>query len=119
MTFLLGLVVYFIFIYPVFSGVVEEGERTYIVDHTGERWDVTQAKSIGFEPDNFQFGIGRYAFTPLDDSYLSRHTESVSDGHRVIGISEGDEAQAYSIPTLSRHEIANTTIGSTPISAGY
>ena len=89
------------------------------MDQTGERWDITQARSIGFEPENFQFGIGRYAFTPLDDSYWSKNTESVSDGHRVIGISEGDQAQAYSIPTLSRHEIANTTIGSTPISAGY
>jgi hypothetical protein len=97
------LILYLLFIYPVFSGVIEEGNRTYIVDHTGERWDVTQAKSIGFEPEKFQFGIGRYAFTPLDDSYWSKNTDSVPESHRVIGISEGEEAQAYSVPTLSRH----------------
>ena len=32
------------------SYVMNEGDKTYIVDRTGERWDVTQAKSIGFRP---------------------------------------------------------------------
>jgi len=113
--------VFFSIIFPpsVFSGVIQEGDRTYIVDQLGERWDVTQAKSLGFEAEKFQFGIGRNAFTPLDDSYWIEDTESVSQGHPVIGISEGNEAHAYSISRLSRHEIANTTIASGPISAAY
>jgi hypothetical protein len=40
----------------------------YLVDRHGERWDITQAKSIGFEPGRFEFGIGRNAFRPLSDN---------------------------------------------------
>ncbi len=102
-----------------FSLVQEDGNKTYIVDRTGERWDITQAKSIGFRPEQFQYGIGRIAFTPLDDSQLSDDIFAVSKNLRIIGIAEGTEAQAYSIPKLGRHEIANTKIGSKPIGVGY
>jgi len=37
----------------VFSFVDQKGDKTYIVDRTGERWDITQAKSIGFKPEGF------------------------------------------------------------------
>ena len=102
-----------------FSFVTQEGDKTYIVDRTGERWDVTQAKSIGFDPARFQYGIGRNAFTPLDDSNLSDYTSSVSRSLRVISVSDGSKAQAYSVPKLWRHEIANSSIGSEPIAVGY
>jgi len=46
-----------------FSYVLQGADKIYIVDQTGERWDVTQAKSIGFDPQRFQYGIGREAFT--------------------------------------------------------
>ena len=102
-----------------FSSVLREADKIYIVDQTGERWDVTQAKSIGFDPHRFQYGIGREAFTPLDESYLSDDTFFVSSGLRVIGVTIGTEAHAYSVPKLRRHEIANTTIDSKPIAVGY
>ena len=69
---------------PAFSGVLQDGEKTYIVDRHGERWDVTQAMSIGFEPGRFRHGIGRNAFTPLDDSSLSEDTSSARLNQRVI-----------------------------------
>ncbi|NIO16686.1 MAG: hypothetical protein GTN70_06770, partial [Deltaproteobacteria bacterium] len=47
------------------SSVIREGEKSYIVDMTGEKWDVTQAVTLGFEPEGFQYGIGKNAFTPL------------------------------------------------------
>jgi hypothetical protein len=99
--------------------VLRKGGKTYIEDQKGERWDVTQAKSIGFKPELFQYGIGKNAFTPLDDSNLSDNTSSVTSNLRVIGVSDGSEAQAYSIPKLKYHEIANTKIGAQPIVAGY
>lgn len=102
-----------------FSSVLREADKIYIVDRTGERWNVTQAKSIGFDPHEFQYGIGREAFTPLDESYLSDDTFFVSRGLRVIGVTVGAEAHAYSVPKLRRHEIANTTIDSKPIAVGY
>ena len=110
---------YFITSGTAFSSVLREADKIYIVDRTGERWDVTQAKSIGFDPHRFQYGIGREAFTPLDESYLSDDTFFVSSGLRVIGVTVGTEAHAYSVPKLRRHEIANTTIDSKPIAVGY
>jgi hypothetical protein len=110
---------YFITPSTAFSLVLQEADKIYIVDQTGERWDVTKAKSIGFDPHRFQYGIGKEAFTPLDESNLSNNTSYVSKGLRVIGVSGGTEAHAYSVPKLRRHEIANTTIDSEPIAVGY
>ena len=102
-----------------FSNVIHDGDSTYIVDRHGERWDVTQARSIGFMPERFQHGIGRNAFTPLDDSSLKDQSPKASKSLRVIGISDGKEARAYSVPRLGRHEVANSSIGDKQIAAAY
>lgn len=99
--------------------VKESGDRVAIVDRWGEHWDVTQAKSIGFKPEGFQYGIGRNAIKPLNDDHLTDKQEGMTERLRVIGVKEGDHAQAYSVPRLVHHEIANTTIGSKPIAVGY
>jgi hypothetical protein len=99
--------------------VLREGGKTFIVDRTGERWDVTQAVSLGFDPRGFQYGIGRHAFTPLTDDRVDASPESVPGGLRVIGVAEGGESRAYSVPTLSRHEIANSRLDDKAIAAGY
>ena len=101
------------------ASVIRDGKKVYIEDHTGERWDVTQAKSIGFRPEGFQYGIGRNAFTPLDDSSLADDTSAAFHNPRVIAVTDGTEAKAYSVPKLVHHEIANTRIGEKPIAAGY
>lgn len=102
-----------------FSRVIEDGAKTYIVDLHGERLDVTQARSIDFDPERFQHGIGRNAFKPLEDSSLSEDTGGVSDNQRVIGVSDGKEAKAYSVSRLWRHETANGFLGDRPITAAY
>jgi len=102
-----------------FSRVIEENGKSYIVDRHGERWDVTQAKSIGFDPERFRHGIGRNAFTPLDDSQLKDESPNFSNNTRIIGISDGKEARAYSVPRLYRHEVANSSIGDQAIAAAY
>ncbi len=99
--------------------VLKEGGKIYIKDQTGERWEVTQAKTLGFKPEWFQYGIGKNAFAPLDDSYLSDSSSSKFQNPRVIGIADGKEARAYSIPKLSYHEIANTQINDKKIAVGY
>jgi hypothetical protein len=43
-----------------FSRAIEEKGKNYIVDLHGEHWDVTQAESIGFDPERFRHGIGRF-----------------------------------------------------------
>jgi len=99
--------------------VLKEGGKTYIKDQTGERWDVTQAKTLGFKPEWFQYGIGKNAFTPLDDSYLRDSSSAKFQNPRVIGITDGEEARAYSVPKLRYHEIANTQINDKKIAVGY
>jgi hypothetical protein len=106
-------------IQAVAAGVIEDNGRTYLVDRTGERWDITQARTIGFEPRHFQFGIGRNAFRPLDESDWPTGVEDIPEHLRVIGVADGNEAHAYSVSKLSRHETANTRLESKPIVVGY
>ena len=112
-------VVFAIVLSQAFSRVIEEKGKTYIVDWRGERWDISQAITIGFKPHRFQHGIGRDAFTPLDDSQFSENNAGVRRNERVIGIAEGDDANAYAISKLWRHEVANSFIGEKPITAAY
>ena len=115
--FLSGLL-YLILSDPAFSRVIRDGDRTFIVDMHGERWDVTQAMSIGFEPGRFRHGIGRNAFTPLDDTSMSEDPSNARN-QRVIGVSDGKAANAYSVSKLYRHETANSFLGDAPITAAY
>jgi hypothetical protein len=118
MTILLGAIVT-VALSQSFSKVIEEKGKTYIVDRHGERWDVTQALSIGFVPQRFKHGIGRNAFTPLDDSQFSQDNAQVRRNTRVIGIAQGSRANAYAVSKLLRHEVANSFIGEKPIAAAY
>jgi len=103
------------------SGIpaVKEGEKIFIVDQTGERWDITQAVSIGFDPRYFEFGIGRNAFNPLDERDWETTPEDKYSRMRVIGVTGNGDAHAYSVAKLWSHETANTFLGSQPIVAGY
>jgi len=101
------------------SVVLKDAEKIYIVDRTGERWDVTQAVSLGFDPDGFEFGLGKDAFTPLDDSLLTKDTSDVSNNMRVIGLTDGSSAQAYTIERLWAHEVSNSDIGNGPVAVTY
>ena len=114
------LVVFYFAIHETASSVViKEDERIYIVDRTGQRWDITQAVSLGFDPDGFDFGLGKNAFSPLDDSLLTNNTAGVPGSARVIGVTDGSGAKAYTISRLSAHEISNSSIGKEPVAVSY
>ncbi len=106
-------------VWGIWAGVVREGQSVFIVDRTGERWDVTQAATLGFDPYGFQYGIGRDAIRPLDDSRLADGKAELDADTRVIGARNGPDAHAYVGRTRTRHEIANTDLGDTPIAAAY
>jgi hypothetical protein len=101
------------------QSIVEEGGKVFIVDKVGERWDVTQARNIGFEPGKFQYGLGRNAFVTLDDSLLTGDTSGVRDSLRIIGLVGKNEAKAYSVQKLRRHEISNSELDGKPVAVGY
>ncbi len=100
-------------------GVNRDDGKTFITDRRGQKWDITQAVTLGFKPERFQYGIGKDAFVTLDDSHLSDKTKGVPDRTRVIGINEGDDSKAFSVRKLSRHEVANSTLGKKPVAVGY
>ena len=99
--------------------VFRENGKVLIVDQRGERWDVTQAESLGFDPRGFQYGIGRNAFTPLDDSRIRKGDERIPEWTRVIGVKGGSSQRAYSVPTLWSHEVANSNLDGKPVTVGY
>jgi hypothetical protein len=121
--FLLGLVSMTLTLTPnAWTAEIHEAEdKTFIVDQKGERWEITQAVSLGFRPQGFQFGIGRDAIRPLDGENLKTDGDNLPEATRVIGVAEegGRNAHAYSIGRLTRHEIANTQLGDAPIAAAY
>lgn len=101
------------------SKVLVEDNSIFLVDLTGERWEINQAATIGFWPEGFQYGIGRHAFTPLNDSDLKKPSGLILTNPRVIGVADRENAHAYVVSKMVYHEIANTTLNHTPIAAGY
>jgi len=101
------------------SAVETKNAGAFIVDRTGEKWDVSQAETLGFKAEGFRHGIGRHAFQTLDDFHVEASPGLVSKSLRVIGIAASGEAHAYSVPKLTLHEIANTTVGGKAIAVGY
>jgi hypothetical protein len=102
-----------------FAGVIKKDGKTFISDRKGEKWDITQAVSIGFDPDEFEFGLGRYAFSPLDDTHLQGATKNIPQKLRVLGVPGESETKAFAIKKLRGHEIANSHIDDKPIAAAY
>lgn len=95
------------------------GDKVTIGDRQGETWDITQAVSLGFQPEHFNFGLGRGAIPPLGGSSIVEEPSDISDGLKVIGVSRSGRALAVSISTLASHEVANVELGGKPIAVAY
>lgn len=118
-TVLTSLLLTFLFPACGASFVIEKGDRTYIVDQHNEKWDITEARTLGFKPRHFQYGIGRNVFQTLDDSSLTDDHFFVSHTERVIGIEDSKGGKAFSVNKLRRHEIVNTWQDERPVTVGY
>lgn len=99
--------------------VIEKGDKVFIRDRRGERWEITQAVSLGFDPAGFEFGLGRNAFSPLDDSQLQDAAGNIPGRPRVLGVPGENESTAFSVNRLGGHEIANSFIDDQPVAAAY
>lgn len=70
----------------------------------------------------FHYGIGREHFPALlQPEYISagEADEIWPDSTRFLVVYSGEEAKAYSIKDLTRHEVVNDSINGTPIMAAY
>jgi hypothetical protein len=81
--------------------VLREGHRVFIVDRTGENWDVAQAAALGFDPRGFQFGIGRDSIQALHDTDLDDRTPMMNSQVRFIGVENGPDVHACVVRKLT------------------
>jgi homospermidine synthase len=110
----------FTFLLPVKGAeIIEKDDKTYIVDRHNEEWDISDAVTIGFKPGNFQYGIGRHAITPLDDSSLSVDHADVSPNERIIAIEEANDGKAFTVRKLQKHEVSNSWQNDAPVTVAY
>ena len=106
------------------ANVVERDGKVFIEDQTGKMWDITHAvDNYGFSAGNFQFGLGPFAITPINDPEMlspgNAGYPDANDERLVIGTTINNDTRAYSLNVLSRHEIANERFGDTFVSVAY
>lgn len=120
-----------------------EGGKTYL--WYGQRFEPPDAKSDKWyeftgsllKPEDLQFGIGKDSIRAIDDpmfvkpddqrllKYLPRSPYRIdenptsSDEIMVIGYAFGDDARAYPIALLDRHELVNDKVGGKPVTVGW
>ena len=110
------------------SRVKEVDERTKLVakgDPASEesQWfDVTDAP---IDPGEFQYGIGKDTIPAIDEPLFVAvgdprlEAQHITDDSRVIGYAVGDDARAYPIRIMDRHELVNDTVGGKPVTVGW
>ena len=105
--------------------VIQPDDSTIlIVDRTGKEWDVTHAvNEYGFIAEDFQFGLGPNAIRPIQNPQFLQPGDpdypDTTEAFLVIGVEYANDARAYPINVLSRHEIANEEIGGDIVAVGY
>lgn len=80
--------------------------------------------------ERFQYGIGKDRIRAIDDPVFTRpddprllaalgcDAQSI-DGTRVIGFADGDDARAYPVELLNKHELVNDTVAGKPVTVGW
>ena len=85
-------------------------------------FDVTDAP---LDPLEFQYGIGKDTIPAIDQPLFVSvsdprlEAQHITDEARVIGYADGDDARAYPIRIMSRHELVNDTVGGKPVTVGW
>ena len=98
--------------------------RITLTDRTGKVWDITHAvKQYGFDPSLFRFGLGTNAITPiLNPRFISpeeNNYPAVSETMPVIGLAVSEEARAYPLYILNRHEVVDDRIANRNVAVAY
>ena len=78
--------------------------------------------NLELERDQFHYGLGREHFPALIDPEfisVSKADKRWSDSSRFLLVHYQDEAKAYAVRDLTRHEIVNDSINGQPIMATY
>jgi hypothetical protein len=112
-----------LFMYSCYSNEWEAGDGEVIVntdqaivirDQTGRNWDFTHAaNNYNMNPAYFNYGIGIGAIPSVDNPVIINSDDQgyPDDGNSitVFGVSHNDEARAYPVVIMNRHEVFNET----------
>ncbi len=107
------------------GGQASGGSSTFsITDRTGKTWDVTHAfEKYGFIPQSFQYGLGPFAITPINNPQMLSPGDSGypqdSDSFTILGTTLNGFTRAYPIWVMSRHEVANERFGQGHVAVAY
>ncbi|MCH9035136.1 MAG: DUF3179 domain-containing protein [Planctomycetes bacterium] len=125
---------------PNSKKVLKKDGKTYI--WAGPRSTSPDPKKTGLwydftgspiPPAELQFGIGKDTIPSIDDPFFvspdderllkslyrrGQRPKSV-DEIPVIGYADGDDARAYPIALLNRHELVNDEVGGKPVTVGW
>jgi hypothetical protein len=109
--------------FPGFE-IIRENGQVSIKDQKGKIWNITHAvEKYGFIPENFQYGLGPYAFLPINDpQFLSPGDvgyPAAANDVIVIGYKDENITRAYSLNILVHHEIVNDMFHDVPVAVGY
>jgi hypothetical protein len=106
------------------DGLFSVAREIFITDQTGKRWEITHAVHVyNMQPENFRYGLGPYAITPINDPEMISPGEpgypDDTSSIQVIGTNVNGDARAYSTSVLSSHEVVNDIVGGEPVSVIY
>ena len=103
---------------------IETGESVFIIDRTGQRWDITHAADkYGFRAKNFQFGLGKNAIPSINypDMYLPGEPgyPLANDDFTIIAARIRSDARAYPLFVMKSHEIVNESFAGQLVAVAY
>lgn len=129
---------------PNSKKVLKKDGKTYIWAGSGQATPDPQKTDLWYDftgspipPAELQFGIGKDAIRSIDDPlYVSPDDDRLLkslprsryrrderpksvDEIRVIGYADGDDARAYPIALMDRHELVNDEVGGKPVTVGW
>ncbi len=110
------------------SRLKEENGRTLLWakgDPESEESQWFDVTDIPLDPLKFQYGIGKDTipaideplFVAVDDPRLE--AQNITDEARVIGYAVGEDARAYPIRIMDRHELVNDAVGGKPVTVAW
>lgn len=102
---------------------LERDGKTLLVDMHQEEIDITSAVANGFDPDNFDFGIGKDTIPAIMQPEFERagqeRFDNFPDNEGVLAIEIDGTAKAYPLGLLTVHEVVNDSIAGQPFAACY
>ena len=84
-----------------------------------QHFDIT---GYSLNDEQFHYGLGREHFPALlKPEFISvkEANENWTDDSRFLVVYSGEEAKAYAVKDLTRHEVVNDVINGEPIMAAY